>query len=368
MSLFSDPHPEYWVEYGPFQRVKHDLIRAYLGGWFPKLGTWAGRVLYVDTHAGRGRYATGEPGSPLIALTTFLSHSYRDELLKKSEFHFLFIERDVENLSMLNAELTALGALPSRVLVDGQHGDAFRWLSEVVERLRKGGKNMAPAFVFVDPYGFKVPAELLADLMRAGRVELFINVIWRELDMAVQQRPEPGEGMARTLDTIFGGEGWRTEITAPDVNERMRQAVRLLARNIGAKWWTYVRMVTGGEATRYILLHLTNHDKGRDLIKDCIWSIIPEGGFEILKSEDPRQLMLIEREPDFAPLKAWVLQRLAEGSQRWSALEDGIRSTQWRAKHLNDMVKGLRRDHIIVANDFSGRFSRTANPLLRLPS
>ena len=37
---------------------------------------------------------------------------------------------------------------------------------------------------------------------------------------------------------------------------------------------------------------------------------------------------------------------------------DGIRSTQWRAKHLNDMVKGLRRDHIIVANDFSGRFSR----------
>ena len=90
-------------------------------------------------------------------------------------------------------------------------------------------------------------------------------------------------------------------------------------------------------------------------------------GVKLLK-EDPRQLMLIEREPDFAPLRAWVLQRLAKGSQRWSALEEGIRSTQWRAKHLNDMVKDLRRDHVIVANDFSGRFSRTANPLLRLPS
>lgn len=367
MSDFSDPNPDYWIEYGPFQRVKHDLIRAYLGGWFPKLGTWAGRVLYVDTHAGRGRHVTGEPGSPLVALTTFLNHGYRDELLKKSEFHFHFIERDIENLNTLNAELTALGALPSRVFVNRHHGDAFRWLSEAVEQLHKSGQNMAPAFVFVDPYGFKVPAQLLADLMRAGRVELFINVIWRELDMAVRQRPEPGDGMARTLDTIFGGDEWRTEITAPDVNERMRQAVRLLARKIGAKWWTYVRMVTGGEATRYILLHLTNHDKGRDLIKDCIWRIIPEGGFEVLKSEDPRQLMLIEREPDFAPLKAWVLQRLAEGPQRWSALEEGIRSTQWRAKHLNDIVKELRRDHIIVAGDFSGRFSRTANPRLRLP-
>ena len=42
---------------------------------------------------------------------------------------------------------------------------------------------MAPAFLFVDPYGFKIPAQLLGDLMKAGRVELFINVMWRELDM-----------------------------------------------------------------------------------------------------------------------------------------------------------------------------------------
>jgi hypothetical protein len=48
---------------------------------------------------------------------------------------------------------------------------------------------MAPAFLFVDPYGFKIPAKLLGDLMKAGRVELFINVMWRELDMLIQQRP-----------------------------------------------------------------------------------------------------------------------------------------------------------------------------------
>lgn len=157
-----------------------------------------------------------------------------------------------------------------------------------------------------------------------------------------------------------------TEITAPDVNERMSQAVRLLARKVGAKWWTYVRMVTGGQATRYILLHLTNHDKDRDLIKDCIWNIIPEGGFEGLRSEDPRQPMLIEREPNFAPLRAWVLQQLAKGPQRWSDLEEGVRSTHRRTTHLNDMVRGLRRDKAVLAEDFSGRFSRTANPLLRI--
>ena len=56
MTRRSDPNPAYWEQDGPFQHVKHELIRCDPNGWFPKLGTWAGRVLYVDTHAGRGRY------------------------------------------------------------------------------------------------------------------------------------------------------------------------------------------------------------------------------------------------------------------------------------------------------------------------
>lgn len=67
MTRRSDPNPGYWEQYGPFQHVKHELIRCYLNGWYPKLGTWARRVLYVDTHAGRGRYESGAPGSPVLA-------------------------------------------------------------------------------------------------------------------------------------------------------------------------------------------------------------------------------------------------------------------------------------------------------------
>jgi len=152
MPGFTDPNPEYWKEYGPFQRVKHDLIRNYLNGWFPKLGTWAGRVLYVDTHAGRGRHVSGELGSPLVALKTLLEHSYREQLFKKSEFRFFFIERDTANLNELKKELAALGSLPRRVHVETVATDSFESLSTLVDTLRRDGKQMAPAFVFVDPW------------------------------------------------------------------------------------------------------------------------------------------------------------------------------------------------------------------------
>ena len=365
MARFTDPSPDYWHGYGRFQQVKHELIRRYLGGWFPKLGTWSGRVIYVDTHAGRGRHQSGERGSPLVALQTLLGHHYLDKLLRKSEFRFTFIERDQNNLKLLKDELREIGGLPRRVHVETAEGDAFGELSALVERLRNTHQEMAPAFIFVDPYGFKVPAKLLAGLMAAGRVELFVNVIWRELDMAIAQQREPGSGTAHTLDEIFGGDGWRT-ITADTMSQRAEQATDLLARVIGARWSTHVHMTSGGTTTRYLLLHLTNHDQGRDLMKECMWKVAPDGGFKVRRSDDPRQSLLIEPQPDLTPLREWLLNKLHEGPRRWSELEAAIRGELWLSTHLKKLIRDLRGQTTIVADGYSGRFSFQANPRLRL--
>jgi three-Cys-motif partner protein len=358
----TDTNPEYWAEYTNLQQVKHDLIRNYLGGWFAKLGFWAGRVVYLDTHAGRGAYASGQLGSPLVALDTLLQHQALDRLLKKSEFRFLFIERDPANLEQLKKEL-ASRTLPKGVFVDPHCSDAFGVLGEIVRKTTA----VAPAFVFVDPYGFKVPGAILRALLKAGRVELFVNVIWRELDMAIrlaQTGDKPG--MAATLNEIFDGEEWRTAIGADDVDERADQAVQLLAQKIGARWHTYVRMLGDNGRTRYVLVHLTNHDEGRDLMKDCIWKAAPDGGFYARKSVDPGQLLLITPTPDLDPLRRWVLQRLEANARRWQDLQTDLRAELWREPQLNEVVRELRKQGRIRSTDYTGAFSAKANPLLHL--
>ncbi len=355
----ADTNPEYWQEYGQFQKVKHDLIKHYLDGWFPKLGTWAGRVLYVDTHAGRGRHRHGESGSPLIALDTLIRHFYRDELLKQSEVRFFFIEQDPGNLDGLNIELKKFGVLPRNVYVDTSVGDAYEILSGALENFRSSSLHMAPAFIFVDPYGFTVPGDLLAQLMAAGRVELFVNVIWRELDMAICQRPEPQHGMAATLDAIFAGEDWRA-IDGVTADDRMDQAVELLANKIGAQWHTYIRMTTGGKATRYLLLHLTNHDDGRDLMKECMWNVAPDGGFEVLQSNDPRQPLLITPVPDLTPVREWLLERLQRRPHTRDELRRELRSTPWLPTHLRKVCDQLRTHRELDYNTASGMYSLPA--------
>ena len=92
-----DSSPQYWDEYTNLQYTKHMLIREYLKGWFPKLGFWSGRVVYLDTHAGRGEHKQGQAGSPIVALETLLQHSFRDRILRNSEARFFFIEHDAKN-------------------------------------------------------------------------------------------------------------------------------------------------------------------------------------------------------------------------------------------------------------------------------
>ncbi|MPZ21454.1 MAG: three-Cys-motif partner protein TcmP [Luteitalea sp.] len=365
MATIADENPHYWAEYTNLQHVKHELVRRYLGGWFPKLGTWAGRVIYVDTHAGRGRHLTGQLGSPLVALKALLTHNYRDALLKKSEFRFLLIERDPVNLSALQEELEALGPLPNGVIVEPLAGDAFAILQRLVEPLRSTRKRLAPAFAFVDPYGFKVPCGILSALMGTGRVELFVNLIWRELDMALAQGRDKA-GMAATLDLVFDGPEWRSVVDSADFDERAEQAVQLLATKVGAQWWTSIRMLGDNRATRYLLVHFTNHEDGRDLMKDCVWSIAPHGGFYVRKSDNPNQQVLITPQPDLAPVKAWMLKQLRDGPKRWQDLHAALRPEPWRETHLNSVIRELRRQGIVTADDYRGRFGSKANPLLRL--
>jgi three-Cys-motif partner protein len=353
----------YWADYSNLQRVKHNLIKRYLGGWFPKLGTWAGRVLYVDTHAGRGRHDTGDLGSPLVALRALLEHRYRDKLLQRCEFRFHFIERDQSNLDDLRSELASLGALPRNITVIPHCGDAFTRLRGLLRELAQTGERIAPAFVFVDPYGFKIPGRLLRDLMVAGRVELFVNVIWRELGMALAQG-NIAPGLQSTLSDIFDGSEWRAELTHGGFDARADRAVDLLSRKVGAKWATSIRMLGDNDATRYLLVHFTNHEDGRDLMKEAMWAVCPSGGFYARKSENPSQQILIAPEPDLRPLQQLILHELSNHPRRWSELHDLVRPELWRETHVNEVVRALRRKGLVAGSDFAGRFVPSSNPML----
>jgi three-Cys-motif partner protein len=394
----ADPNPNYWSQYSNLQQVKHDLIKHYLDGWLPKLtiGQFrCPRLLYIDTHAGRGMYQNGRLGSPLVALTTLLKHTSRNRILSGTQVYFHFIERDQDNLAALQGELAAHPQI-ANVFTEAETGDGFEIIQNAIAGVERDSGCMPPSFVFVDPYGFKLPGSLLRQLLQYPRVELFVNVIWRELDMAMQlvrgdctpataeaedglfKDPVDLEELARkaqrqadvraslepTLNRVFDGDCWR-QINAAHPDDRADQCAAMFRQVTAARWGTHLRMLDNNRV-RYFLLHLTNHDAGRDLMKGCMWKACPQGGFYASKSDHPDQKMYIEPEPDLRPLEAWVTKKLAAGPKRWQTLVDELREEWWLSKHLNEVVRSMRKDRRIVADSYSGPFALTNNPRLAL--
>jgi len=156
----ADTNPEYWEHYTNLQHVKHALIMNYLNGWLPKLGSWSGRILYFDTHAGRGKHAPGQVGSPIVALRTLLDHKHRESIFSRCEAVFYFIETNPANCQALESEIATLGSLPKQVKYHILCSDCFEALKLLMTSLKESGSAMAPAFIFLDPYGFKVPGAI----------------------------------------------------------------------------------------------------------------------------------------------------------------------------------------------------------------
>lgn len=356
----SDVTEVYWEEYSNLQYVKHRVIRQYLNGWFPKLGFWSGKILYVDTHAGRGKYRRGEEGSPLVALKTFLEHKARDVILKKSEVRLLFIESNAENASALAQELKPYEKAHPRITWSILKADSFDFLRTITDEFEKEHLRLAPSFVFVDPYGFKVPYQVLRKIKSHPRSELFVNVMWRELDMAIQN-----PALETTVDEMFGCDDWRN-IREGTESDRADATIQLLRKQIGAKWATYIRMIGENARTRYFLLHLTDHEAGRDLMKDVMWSCCPDGGYYARKNDNPRQQYLITPEPNLAPLQDWLIENLRQKELTWKQITDLLREEIWKDTHLWQIIKKLMAENVLEPYNYQGRFSQKANPHFRL--
>ena len=59
--------------------------------------------------------------------------------------------------------------------------------------------------------------------------------------------------------------------------------------------------------------------------------------------------------------------RLSRHPERWQDLHAAIRPEWWLPKHVNELVRELKKEGAVTADDVAGRrFGATANPVLRL--
>lgn len=341
-------------EYPPHTKAKHDILDYYLGGWYPILSSYNGRVVFIDGFAGRGRYNDGSEGSPILALRKLLSHSFRPRMTS-TEFVFAFIERDSANATLLREAIEFLridlGGFPPNVKIEVINREFRETAEEIASTLREQKRSMAPTFAFIDPFGYSgLPLETIADLLTSPRSELFVNFMVGHVQRFITR-----EGQEKAITDLFGMPPSDVMATYTSDLKRTEHLRDVYAEQIRAKagfqFVSHFAMVNASGNVSYYLLHGTNHLKGVELMKDAMWKVDPGAGNRFSDQLAGTQV-LFEAMPDFEPLRAALLSAYADGpGTAISEIERFVLvETPYRKAHVRQVLRVMEQNREVTVS------------------
>ncbi len=284
------PIEEVIWELEPHTKAKHEILRYYLGAWFPILASVHSRVVYVDGFAGPGEYKGGESGSPVIALEVAKNHMHASKYFKK--ISFLFIEKDNRRADHLEKLINVM-SLPSNYKVRVERGSFEVSISSILDDITKREKKLAPSFFFIDPFGPDgFPISLMAKIADQPRSEVLINFSYQPLNQWFLQ----DEKKHNVVDGLFGGNVWRKVLSISDPKEKeeyLRQTYQEALQKLGWRIRPF-KMVNRYNQTQYYLFFATKNPLGMLAMKRAMWKAAPGGEFSYYDISNPSQARLLD--------------------------------------------------------------------------
>lgn len=329
------PPVELW-DLPPHTAAKHDLVRTYLGAWFPIIAKYNQRVLYYDAFAGPGKYKGGEPGSPIIALQTLLNHN-QFNAMRGTKFVFLLNEEHEgcsQHLQGLVKDLSrAHNPWPKNVSVQFRNSSFIDLTNELISALGQQNAVLVPTFAFVDPVGVKAtPMDVLEKLTAYPKGELLVYFAHETVVRFC------GAGnIDEKLTSLFGTDDYKDAASlsgaqrAQFVHDLYKQQLHDVCK------FPYIQsfaMYDHRGKRVYDLYYCTHEPIGLDRMKQAMWKIAPSGDFTFRDLLAGQEVIFAEA-VDTTALRAHLLDHFAgQAVTITSIVDDVIARTPFASNHV----------------------------------
>jgi three-Cys-motif partner protein len=298
----------------PHTLAKHDLLKRYLGAWFPIMARNNSKLVFLDGFAGPGVYDTGEPGSPLVAIRSLIDHRYFENM-SGTKFMFLFVEADGRRVESLEEEIekfwASIGDKPTNVSVEVVEGEFGDLATTIIEDFRARGTQLAPTLAFVDPFGFKgVALDTICELTKFARCEVIFSFMYDGLNRWITH---PEESIHVSLRDLFGTDEYEDGGDLSGEQRRRFLHDLYMDQLMDAGKFKYAldfEMVNMQGRNVYSLIFATRHIAGLEAMKEAMWDVDPSGGFRF-SDRHAGTTSLFNGHIDPAPLRQAMLKRFA---------------------------------------------------------
>ncbi|MGE5631586.1 MAG: three-Cys-motif partner protein TcmP [Caulobacteraceae bacterium] len=345
--------------YSEHAQVKHTLMKKYLEAWIPILGSNNDTIMYVDGFAGRGQYANGSDGSPLLAMQACQEVSHFKSV-RNLKFICYFVERDKDNYDNLVEVVTERRKdFPSVHSVFHENKDFDTAINELLDKTKD---NLVPSFFFIDPFGYTgVPFETVKRILSIPRTEVFFNFMFREMNRFLSVKHQE-----KNFDTLFGCSEWKEyiDLSGTEREHALRNLYmrRLIEENC-AKYVFPFRICEDSKcSTLYYLIYATNHFKGLAIMKSIMFNQNEHyaylGPKELQYQESRSQLRLFD--PNVESLKTYLMKFFPKGKRITydNILENTFILTQSVEKHYREALKTLEKEGKIAVKRITSKTPR----------
>jgi three-Cys-motif partner protein len=259
----------------PHTEAKHAILRKYLDAWLPIITRWNGRVIYIDGFAGPGEYIGGEDGSPIIAIKAVLEHRANIN----AKIRMLFIEAVNDRCEFLLQKVKGM-EVPSNISTECICAKFDETLETILNYLDEQKARIAPAFIFIDPFGFTgIPFSLIKRIMGNEKCEVMITFMYEEINRFVADKR-----LWNGLNETFGTEKWEKVISEDDsrIRELLLHGIykEQLKKEANIKFVHSFKMTNKTNRTDYFLFFGTNNIMGLKKMKEAMWKVDDSGVFE----------------------------------------------------------------------------------------
>lgn len=331
----------------PHTAAKHELLKHYLGAWFPILASREQRIIFLDGFAGPGIYSDGEPGSPIIALRTLLNHSAFPRY-SRCEFIFHFIEKETPRLDRLRSELRQFDPLPSNVKVSPHPGAFADVIEGVLGSLSSRNRRLAPTLAFVDPFGVSgVPMKLISRFLDSRKCELFLILMVDHLNRFLSTAHMKGG-----RDSLFGTDDFSVVEAAP-AGERIPLLVDLYKQQLRdvAKFQYALgfEMRRTNETVAYYVVYATRSLTGVEKFKDAMWKVDPSTGTRFSDRHWNQGSLLTGSNVELSQLQHRLSEEFGGETVPIERLREfTLVETPYRKPHLHNALKSMESQGTIV--------------------
>lgn len=345
------PNDTLW-DLAPHTHGKHLVLRNYLNAWLPIMARRNQRILFIDGFAGPGRYRNGEDGSPVLAIKAFLEHYYRPNM--QTQVAFFFVENHPARVRHLRQELAPLMAqLGPQAIAEVREGKFDETMTEVLNRIDEARRQLAPAFVMVDPFGVSdTPMVVLERILRSDKSELYVSFMWEFMNRFQATGEFPPH-----LDALFGTPAWRQAFQMQNWRDRKNAVFNLYRDQLKRAGAVHVIRfeLFEGATLKYAIFFATKHPLGCDKMKKAIWEVDPFGGHSFRPGDNDTLELFVD--VNLAPLKE-QLRRLFGGTAtlfermcEWTMTD----ATYFHSGQLKRALRELEAEQLLTAASTSGK-------------